>query len=98
MDSLRMRSPEIVQGRRDDLLAEARAAPLAREGGTRPSLRAIQLTLSARARRSRRPSGAPRLADPWLTALPCRLPSGEMGLVAVVFTAGEWTLVCRPAG
>jgi hypothetical protein len=32
-----------------------------------------------------------------LTSYPCRLPDGTIGRTAVVYSGGEWTLVCRVA-
>ena len=97
MDSLRMQSQAIVQTHREELLAEAQAARLAREGRAQPAPRATGLTLTGRNWRPLRLIGARRRPDPWLTAYPCRLPNGKMGRAAAVFTGGEWTLVCRPA-
>ena len=32
-----------------------------------------------------------------LTSYPCRLPDGKIGRTAVVYSGGDWVLVCRVA-
>jgi hypothetical protein len=98
MDSLRMQSHAIVRTHQEELLAEARAERLSREGRVRPAPRGIRLTVAGLTRGLLGGIGVRRRPDPWLTPYACRLPNGEMGRAAAVFIDGEWTLVCRPAG
>ena len=93
-----MQSHAIVRGHHDELLAEARAARLARENRAQPAPWRIRPTVAERTGRLLGVIGVRRRPDPWLTPYPCRLPDGKMGLTAALFVGGEWTLVCRPAG
>ncbi len=93
-----MQSHAFVQGHQGELLAEARATRLARNGRARQAPLATRLTLAGRTGQLLRAIGVRRRPDPWLTPYPCRLPNGKIGRTAAVLIDGEWALVCRPAG
>ena len=93
-----MQSHAIVRSHHDELLAEARAARLARETRAQPAPWRIRPTLAERTGRLLGVIGVRRRPDPWLTPYPCRLPNGRIGRAAAVLIDGEWTLVCKPAG